>query len=76
MEHYIKTFEKSEQIDNEVALNIIDLQDAMKITRDIYTEKGLKLLPAGAVLSPGIIKKIILHNTTDPILGNIYVKRY
>jgi response regulator RpfG family c-di-GMP phosphodiesterase len=76
MEHYVKSFEKTEKIDNEVALNITELKDAMKITRDVYTEKGLKLLPAGAILSPNIIKKIILHNTSDPILGNFYVQRY
>lgn len=76
MEHYVKSFEASEKIENEVAILLSDLKDAMKITRDIYTEKGLKLLPAGAILSPGIIKKIIMHNTTDPILGNVYVKRY
>ncbi|GAB1370008.1 hypothetical protein MASR1M45_00660 [Candidatus Kapaibacterium sp.] len=76
MEQFMYSNEKSEKIENEIALNITELRDAMKITRDIYTEKGLKLLPAGAVLSSGIIRKILLHNTTDPILGNIYVKRY
>ncbi len=76
MEHYMKSFEASEKIENEAAIYITELKDAMKITRDVYTEKGLKLLPAGAILSPGIIKKIIMHNTTDPILGNVYIKRY
>ncbi|MBX3043766.1 MAG: response regulator [Candidatus Kapabacteria bacterium] len=76
MEHYIKSFEASEKIENEIAVQLTELNDLMKITRDVYTEKGLKLLPAGATLSQNIIKKIIMHNTTDPILGNIYVKRF
>lgn len=75
MEHYVKSFETSEKIENEVAVLLTELQEFMKITRDVYTEKGLKLLPAGATLNQNIIKKILMHNTTDPILGNIYVKK-
>lgn len=76
MEHYVKSNEKSEKNENEIAVNIIELKNGMTLTRDIYTEKGLKILPSGAVLTASIIQKIVSHNTSDPILGNIYVKRF
>ncbi|MDX9791610.1 MAG: HD domain-containing phosphohydrolase [Candidatus Kapaibacterium sp.] len=76
LEHYVKSFEISEKIENEVAVLLTDLKENMKITRDIYTEKGLKLLPSGAVLTNKIIEKILMHNTTDSILGNIYINRF
>jgi len=73
MEHFARSNEKTEINTNEVALLLTDLQDGMVLSRDIITEKNLKLLPAGAVLREHIINKIISHNSTDPILGNIYV---
>jgi response regulator RpfG family c-di-GMP phosphodiesterase len=74
MEHYIKSHEKEEIDIYEVALQLAELEDGMVLTRDIYTDKGLKLIPKGATLSLGVIKKIIAHSSTDPILGNVYVK--
>ena len=35
---------------------------------------GLKILPIGAILQESTIEKIISINTSDPILGNIWVK--
>lgn len=51
-----------------------DLEEGMILSRDIITYSGIKLLPAGAVLTSKSIQMIITHNTTDPILGNVYVK--
>ncbi len=58
--------------ENPVALQ--DLSEGMVLSRDIVTYSGIKLLPSGATLSSKSIQMIITHNTTDPILGNIYVK--
>lgn len=58
--------------ENPVALQ--DLGEGMILSRDIITYSGVKLLPAGAVLTSKSIQMIITHNTTDPILGNVYVK--
>lgn len=74
MEHFIKSTVQEEMNSNETALLLSDLIDGMVLTRDIITDKGLKLLPAGAILRENIINKIISHNTSDPILGNVYVK--
>ena len=75
LEQYIYTYEKELQNPNEVPVLLSDLKEGMILAREIVTEKGLKLLPAGAVLKKPIIDRIIAHNTTDPILGNIYVKK-
>jgi response regulator RpfG family c-di-GMP phosphodiesterase len=75
LEQYIYTYEKELQNPNEVPVLLSDLKEGMILAREIVTEKGLKLLPASAVLKKPIIDRIIAHNTTDPILGNIYVKK-
>lgn len=51
-----------------------DLMEGMVLARDIYTNSGMKLLPADATLSVNTIAKILSHASTDPIIGNIYVK--
>ncbi len=60
---------------NEIAVQLSELQQGMKTTRAIITNSGLKLVPVGAVLNEKTIRLIIKHNTSDPILGNIHVKR-
>lgn len=75
MEHYIKSIVKEEYDDRENAVQLHELRDGMLLTRDIITNSGLKLLPAGATLRDKIIEKILSINTSDPILGNIYVKK-
>ncbi|MBK9246736.1 MAG: response regulator [Ignavibacteria bacterium] len=51
-----------------------DLKDGMVLARDVYTNSGLKLLPADATLSTKTIERILTHASTDPIIGNIYVR--
>lgn len=75
LEHYVRSHDTDSKISNENAMLISDIKDGMVLSRDIITEKGLKLLPAGAVLRDNVIAKIIAHNSTDPILGSIYVKK-
>jgi response regulator RpfG family c-di-GMP phosphodiesterase len=75
MEHYIKSIVKEEYDESETAVQLHELKDGMLLTRDIITNSGLKLLPAGATLRDKIIEKILSINTSDPILGNIYVKK-
>jgi len=74
MEQYVKSNEKELKIDNEMALNLMELKQGMTTTRDVYTEKGLKLIPSNTRLTDSIISKIINIATTDSILGYIYVK--
>lgn len=51
-----------------------DLTSGMVLANDLVTRSGLKLLPAGVTLDEKLINLILSHNTTDPILGNVYVK--
>jgi len=55
-------------------IQLQDLSEGMVLARDIYTNSGMKLLPAEATLSANAISKILSHASTDPIIGNIYVK--
>lgn len=55
-------------------IQLQDLVGGMVLARDIYTNSGMKLLPAEATLSDNSISKILSHASTDPIIGNIYVK--
>ncbi len=51
-----------------------DLKEGMIVARDVVTYSGIKLLPAGAQLKEKTIQMLISHNTTDPIVGYIYVR--
>ncbi len=76
LEHFIKSHEKEEYDPTEMAMQLADLKEGMILTRDIITDKGQKLLPAGAVLRQGAIEKIISHNSTDHILGHVHIRKY
>lgn len=51
-----------------------ELSEGMKLARDIITNSGLKLIPAGTTLRESLIARILSHNSMDPVLGNIYVR--
>ncbi len=74
LEQFVLSIDKDAADPNEKALLLSDLADGMVLARDIITQNGLKLVPAGATLREQSIQKIISHNTSDPILGHIYVK--
>ncbi len=74
-DQYIRSIRKEDYDPTELGITIAELAEGMKLTRDIITDRGLKLLPAGAELSAKMIERIISHNTADPILGNIFVKK-
>ena len=59
---------------NERPIKLQDLKDDMLVTRDVITNNGLKLIPAGTKLTTERISKIISHNSSDPILGNIFIQ--
>lgn len=74
LEQYIATNSAKESGIKEQAVQLHELEDSMVLTRDIITNSGLKLIPSGATLRERTIKTIIAHNTTDPIIGDIYIK--
>ena len=73
LEQYLSLNAAKESGVKEQATQLHELKDGMVLTRDITTNSGLKLVPSGATLRERTIKAIITHNTTDPIIGDIYV---
>lgn len=59
---------------SEKIVQLQDLQEGMKLSRDVISTAGLKLMPAGAILTEKLIHRIFSHNASDPILGNIYIE--
>lgn len=74
LEQFLYESQEIQTTVEENPLTLQDLEEGMTLSRDIITYSGIKLLPAGAVLNSKSIQMIITHNTTDPILGNVYVK--
>lgn len=75
LEQYVRSVAKEDFDPNSVAVHLQDLVPGMILSRDIVTNSGLMLMPEGAVLKASAIEKIININTTDPILGNVYVRK-
>jgi response regulator RpfG family c-di-GMP phosphodiesterase len=73
-EQYVKTEIAIESGMVDRAINLSELTEGMILTRDIITNSGMKIMGAGTVLDDRYIKRIFAHNTTDPILGHIFVK--
>ena len=73
LEQYVLSILKLEGMNNERPVLLGELKSGMKLSRDIYTMNGLKILPAGATLSSTTIERILQINTTDPIIGHIFV---
>jgi response regulator RpfG family c-di-GMP phosphodiesterase len=75
LDQFVRSQEKDAINPNEKAIQLNSMEEGMILARDIFTYSGLKLIPAGAVLKESTIRKLIAHNTSDPIIGNIYVKK-
>ncbi len=73
LEQYVLSILKLEGLGNERPILLGELKAGMKLSRDIYTMNGLKILPIGATLTSNTIERILQINTTDPIIGHIFV---
>ncbi len=58
----------------ERAIMLNEMQEGMFLTRDVYTNSGIKIVSTDAVLSGSLIDKIVAHNSSDPILGLLFVR--
>jgi response regulator RpfG family c-di-GMP phosphodiesterase len=74
LEQYIASTKQGDSSTNERAVQLHELEEGMVLSRDIITNAGLKLMPSGAVLREHSISKLLSHNSSDPILGNIFIK--
>ncbi|MFP4529561.1 MAG: HD-GYP domain-containing protein, partial [Candidatus Kapaibacterium sp.] len=75
MDQYVRNAEKDAFNPNEKAIRLGEMEEGMLLSRDVFTYSGLKLIPAGAVLKESTIRKLMAHNSNDPIIGNIYIKK-
>ncbi|MGQ9819978.1 MAG: response regulator [Candidatus Kapaibacteriales bacterium] len=73
-EQYLLEFKEFRTGFEHKPIGLQDLAEGMVLANDLVTKSGLKLLPAGTTLNSKLIELILSHNTTDPILGNVYVK--
>jgi len=72
--NYLQTNNK-EFVSTYTPIKLAELKPGMILGREIITDNGMKLINAGAVLNQSIIDKIIAHSASDPIVGNIYVRK-
>jgi response regulator RpfG family c-di-GMP phosphodiesterase len=52
---------------------LAELQPGMVLAKGIYTPNGLLLVPEGQPLNEGVIRKILNHNQTTPIIQSLLV---
>ncbi|MCX7736485.1 MAG: response regulator [Candidatus Kapabacteria bacterium] len=74
LEQYQAFRQISEDYSKEKAIRIDELTDGMVVTRDIMTNFGIKLVPPGVRLDKKIIRSILMHNQSDPVLGYIFIE--
>ncbi|MBI5326523.1 MAG: hypothetical protein HZB41_14825, partial [Ignavibacteriae bacterium] len=74
MEQFIASRGGMEGGIKERAIMLNELQEGMNLTRDVYTNSGIKIVSTGAVLNASLIDKIVAHNSSDPILGLLFVR--
>lgn len=54
-------------------VNLYELQEGMKLSKEIVTNSGIKLVPKGSTLTQSTIEKIQRISSSDPIIGRIYI---
>lgn len=59
--------------ENIMQVTVADLRAGMKLSRDLFTSSGKKLLGKGTPLTEKIIGNIQAHHMKDPILVGVYV---
>lgn len=56
-------------------LNVDELKTGMTLAEDVYSASGIKLLPKGVTLQEKMIKILAERNSSDPIIGGVYIFR-
>lgn len=54
-------------------VHLYELQEGMKLSKEIVTNSGIKLVPKGSTLTQSTIEKIQRISSSDPIIGRIYI---
>ncbi len=67
----VKEIEAAERVEIRIALD--QLEEGMILARDLYTSKGILLIPKDEVIRQAHIDKIRNYHRIDPIVGGVYV---
>ncbi len=67
----VKEVKAKEQV--EMRLPLQQLQEGMVLSRDLYTSKGILLIPKEEAIRRAHIDKILNYHRIDPIVGGVYV---
>jgi response regulator RpfG family c-di-GMP phosphodiesterase len=65
--------ERGRKSGGKLKLPVDGLKPGMVVAEDIYAASGVKLLPKGVQLQDKIISLLTERNTTDPIVGGVYI---
>jgi len=57
----------------EIRLALGQLKEGMVLSRDLYTSRGILLIPKEEVIRPAHIDKILNYHRIDPIVGGVWV---
>ena len=74
LEQYLALTKAWHSTMNEKAVKLHELKDGAYLTRDVITNNGLKLISKGTKLDSEKIQKLISHNTSDPIIGSVFIE--
>ncbi len=72
---YLHSKDHDYSAENVLQLTVADLQEGMRLSRDLYTSSGKKLLGKDTALTEKTIGNIQAHHQKDPILVGVYVFR-
>ena len=74
LEQYLAQAGEADSDIKERAVQLRELHEGMVLSRDVFTNSGLKLFTEGTVLTEKYIERVLAHNTSDPILGHIIIR--
>lgn len=74
-DHLINYLEERDRtlLAKKTRFNVDELKTGMILAEDVYSASGIKLLPKGVALQEKMIRILAERNSTDPIIGGVYV---
>jgi response regulator RpfG family c-di-GMP phosphodiesterase len=74
-EQYIATYGLDNSTTVEIAIEPNQIKPGMMVTRNIFSDSGIKLLAAGSNLDIEKVEKVLSIHNGDPVIGKIYIKK-
>lgn len=74
LDQYLAYRQTQLKVPTEREINLLELEEGMTLSRNVYTESGHKIAVSGTLLKSETIEKIQTIASSEPIIGKIYVK--